>query len=372
MGLLTYDHLREGRRMLFRHMRVRGKRFFRFKGTAKQIGEAILEQLWNGQYYQTSLGNYPLFYSRDFGMVVQALLDLGHRERVKKTLDYALDCYKTYGGIKTYITTFGKPVNFPNVYSPDSVAHMFRSLAILNDKELIAKYKEFLQFELNKFYKTATFQITGEIKRFIHFGAMRDYSKRDGSCYDTVMAGIISREANNLGLENPLRRFDYVQMITDQFWNGTYFNDDRTNTTLTADANIYPFWYGLNTNIKQLKSVITAIQHADMDKPFPIKYVAQKKQKGKTIFLEAFVRNWESYSIWPMSGLPYIDILGDIDMVQARMHLRQYKRLIETYGTFLEVYTAKGKPYKSPVYTADEGMIWVALYLKLAKEYKVY
>ena len=369
MGLIVYDHLREGRRMFFRHLRVRGKNFFQFKGNANQIGTQILEHLWNGQYYNTSIGNYPLFYSRDFGMVIQSLLDLGHKERVRKTLDYAMDCYKTYGGIKTYITTFGKPIDFPNVYSPDSVVHMFRSLAILDDKELIAKYKDFLQFELDKFYKIATFQITGEIRRFIHFGGMRDHSKRDGSCYDTVMAAIISREADHLGLNNPLKRFNYAEIIEEQFWNGSFFNDDRSSTTLTADANIYPFWYGIFDSKEKIKSAVAAMQEADLDKPFPIKYVTDKKQKGKTISVEILVNNWEAHSIWPMSGLPYIDIVGDVNPEQAKMHLLQYKRLIETHGTFLEVYDNKGKPYKSPVFSTDEGMIWVALYLTLAKEY---
>jgi hypothetical protein len=371
MSAKVTDYTREGKNMFFRHLRVRGKHFTTFSGDAKRIGEQILEQLWNGRYYQTSLGHYPGFYARDFGMVITSLLALGHKERVKKTVDYALDCYRMYGGIKTFITPAGKPVNFPNVYSPDSVAHMFRSLAILNDKELIEKYRSFLQFELDNFYKTVTFQITGEIKRFIHFGAMRDHSKRDGSCYDTVMAGVIAREASNLKLDNPLARFDYPNMVLDQFWNGVYFNDDRSNTTLTADANIYPFWYGLVDDKEKLTSALQAMQNQNLDTPFPIKYVSTSKQKGKTIFLERFVRNWEAHSIWPMSGLPYIDLLADIDKEKARSHLQQYKKLIEQHGTFLEVYTEKGKPYKSSVYSTDEGMIWVALYLDLANEFGV-
>ncbi|MCF7798545.1 hypothetical protein K9M74_01440 [Candidatus Woesearchaeota archaeon] len=369
MGILIYDHLREGRRMFFRHLRVRGKRFYSFTGNANQIGKQILDTLWNGQYFRTSLGNYPVFYARDFGMAIQSLLELGYKEKVRKTLDYAMNCYMSHGGITTYIATSGKPVNFPNVYSPDSVAHMFRSLAILNDKELIATYKDFLQYELDKFYKTATFQITGEIKRFMHFGGMRDHHKRDGSCYDTVMAAIISREAEHLGLQNPFKRFNYSEIIIDQFWNGIYFNDDRSTKTLTADANIYPFWYGIIEDKTKLTSVIHAMQKLNLDKPFPIKYIAEGHPKGKTIFVEFLVRNWESQSIWPMSGLPYIDILGDIDADKAHMHLEQYKRLIEDYGTFLEVYGGNGKPFKSAVYSSDEGMIWVAQYLLLAKEH---
>lgn len=371
MATITKDHLNEGYRMLKRHLAVRGKYFRRFNGSANDITKSIVNQLYTGTYYRTSLGHYPHFYSRDFGMMVPSLLSFGKKTEVASTLNYALDLYERQGAIKTFISTKGKAVNFPNVYSPDSVAHMFRAVGLLNDKSIIDRYKNFLQLELNKFYDNAIFKITGEIKRHVHFSGMRDHSKRDGSAYDTVMAGVISREANFLGLDNPLDRFDYEEILLNDYWTGAYFRDDRSSKLLSADANIYPFWYGVVDDMSFQRTAIESMQAVGLDKPFPIKYVADKKQKGKTIFAEKLVNNWEANSIWPMSGLPFIDLVGDVDLKKAKFYLNQYKDLIETHKTFLEVYNSKGLPYQSPVYSCDEGMIWSALYSSLANRFKM-
>ena len=108
MGVITRDHIREGKHMLKRHMKVRGKHFSANGNEAREICENILSALWNGEYFHTSLGNYPGFYSRDFGMMIQPLLNLGYREEVKKTIMYALDKYEKQGGITTFINKHGK------------------------------------------------------------------------------------------------------------------------------------------------------------------------------------------------------------------------------------------------------------------------
>ncbi len=356
--------------MFSRHMKVRGKNFQRFKGNDVQICQQILDKLFNGTYFKTSLGHYPGFYARDFGMMIIPLLELGYRKEVISTLDYALGIYEKQGGIKTLINVNDKAINFPNVYSIDSVAYMFRAIGIVDDKKLTEKYKSFLQSELDTFYNKAIHKISGEVKRHVHFGGMRDHSKRDSSCYDTVMAAVISREANFLELNNPLDHHDFETHLIKNYWLDRYFRDDRSSHILSADANIFPFWLGIIDNEKMLLESIISIKEANLEKPFPIKYVSHKKQKGKTILAEKLVSNWEADAIWPMSGLPYIDILGDIDELAAKKHLDQFKRLIEEHGTFLEVYDRYGKPFVSPVYSADEGMIWVALYLYLKKRFK--
>ena len=364
----TKEHLVEAKRMLLRHFKVKGKHFRRLKGNDEEISEKIIEQLWTGKYYKTSLGHYPGFYARDFGMCIDSLLKLGKKKRVLQTLNYALSHYEKYGAIKTFINVKGKPVDFPNIYSPDSLAYMLRSVRVVKNKELRERFKPFLQREVYRFYNEAIQKITGEIKRKIHFGGMRDHSKRDSSCYDNVMAGVVSREADLLGLDNPLKRFNYEKILIEKFWTGEYFRDDQSSKTLSADANIYPFWLDIIKNKQKLVKTIISIKKENLDKPFPIKYVSKNKKKGKTIFAERLVEDWESDAIWPMSGLPYTDIVSRVDKKIARKHIDQYRRLIEHYGTFLEVYDRKGKPYHSKVYSCDEGMIWVANYLVMKRK----
>lgn len=356
----------EGLRMYRRHLRVRGKNHTRYAGSAKDICEAILEDLWNGTFYQTSKGNYPQFYARDFGMALDALIARGHKESARKTLAYALERYKKAGRVTTHLTPKGKAVSFPNAYSPDSFAYLLRSVRVLGDKKLLRTYKEFLQREANRFAKQAL-DSEGKVKRGKHLVGMRDHAIRDASCYDTVMAAVVQRECKELGLHFAHEKTDYKQVLLDDYWTGAYFKDDMSKDTLTADANIYPFWHGIITDKKLLQKAVKSMQQAGLDKPFPIKYVATKKEKGKTIIWELFSKDWEADNAWPMSAMPYIDILSKIDRRKAAFHHDQYKRLIEEYGTFIEVYDRNGKPYHSAFYSADEAMIWAAMWLHSGK-----
>ena len=92
----NWDHLVEAKRMFYRHLKVKGKNFHKFSGNDVQIGNQILDNLWNGKYYKTSLGHYPGFYARDFGMMIDSLLTLGKRKEVIATLDYALNIYQNH------------------------------------------------------------------------------------------------------------------------------------------------------------------------------------------------------------------------------------------------------------------------------------
>lgn len=367
MGIITIDHIFEAANMFARHIKVRGKHFTPQGTSANKICTSILKQLYTGYFYQTSLGNYPHFYSRDFGMVAASLISLGKQKEVVSTLDYALTQYEEYGSIKTFITIFGKPVDFPNVYSPDSFAYILYALSLSKDKKLIKKFSSFLQKELDKFYSLVVDKKNGLPIRKKHFGGMRDYSKRDASCYDAVMCAVVQREAQTLGLKLPFKKYNYKKLLVDNYWTGSYFKDDLSTDSLTADANIYPFWLDVITDKKLLEKTVKSMRKAKLDKPFPVRYVSSNKQKGKTIFTEFLVKDWESTAIWPMSALPYIDIVSRVDKLKAAYYLSQYTEQIEKYKTFIEVYTKKGVPYKSLFFSADEGMIWCANYLHLDK-----
>lgn len=359
---MNLDILLEGIHMFRRHLRVRGKHFRRLDGDATQICQQTLDELYTGYFYRTSFGNYPHFYARDFGMVVKALLFLRKRKEVVSTLRYALEQYKEFGAIKTFITILGKPLNFPSVYSLDSTAYMLYALALVDDKDLVDEFKDFLQEEVNKFYEVVVDKDTGLPKRRKHFGSMRDHSKRDASCYDAVMCAVVQREAKRLGLSYE-GNYDYRVLIVKNYWTGKFFRDDLVSDHLSADACIYPFWLGIIDDKKMLRTTIQSIQDQKLDIPFPIKYV--QKDSGHKIFEEIFVPGWQDNSVWPMSGLPFIEVVSMVDKERAKKYLKQYKEKIEEHATFIEVYAPDGKPYKSWFFSADEGMLWCANYLFL-------
>jgi len=343
-------------------MRVTARGLKKYPGNAEAICKSIVKNCFNGRYFQVSNHNYQNFYCRDFGWCCKALLELGYRKEVEKTLDYALSVFERHGAISVAITKKGKPFNFPNVYSIDSVSYFFYALRLLNNKKIIKKYLPFLKSEVKKFC-SAIDRKTGLVKP-LHFSAMRDHAIRKSSCYDNVMVMLMQQSLKTLQIKSALQNYDFKKIIKEQFWNGSYFYDDLTKTKeVSADANILPFYFGLFAK-PMLKKVVATLQKNNLDKPFPLKY-SNTKKGGRFIFYELFVKNWERDSIWSQLGMIYINILQSVDRKKASLQLEQYKKIIEEHKTFLELFSANGQPYKSPFYYSDEGMIWACMYLAL-------
>ena len=96
LGMDRLIHITEGIR-LYKASQLRKQMGIRvYKGDAEKICKKIIEDCWNDehQYFMTSAGHFCQFYMRDFGLVCKALITLGHKKRVKKTLEYALSHYK--------------------------------------------------------------------------------------------------------------------------------------------------------------------------------------------------------------------------------------------------------------------------------------
>jgi hypothetical protein len=316
------------------------------------------------RFFMVSNSNFPEFYSRDFGWCTSSLIKLGYKEKVKQTLNYALEIFSKKGGICVAISPNNVAFNFPDVYSIDSTAYLFHSLSLLNDKVLIKKYKNFLNTELKRFFETAIDRETGLVAKG-RFSSMKDHAVRESSCYDNVMVAVLDNVVKNIGiLKNPLKEYNFQKILRDNFWTGSYFLDDLSaRMNLTGDSNVYPFWFRIFESRKMLKSAVSSIQDSRLDRPFPLKYSNGKK--GRFISQEIFVKNWQRNCIWPCMGFAYIDILGTVDKEMARMHLRQYVDIFNKYKNIFEVYSQNGKPYKSFFYHADDRMLWTCMLLKL-------
>ena len=233
----------EGLRMLF--VNARAKLFGLKKPSGNDIERCrqIVEDCYDKKLrcfrVTQRFGNYPVFYARDFGWCTQALINLGHKPRVLSSLDYALKKYSKHKGIKVAINLRGLPFDFPDVYSPDSVAYLFRSLRIAEARSLIVEYKDFLNSEIKRFEGIAIGS-NGLIQRK-HFSGMRDYSVSKGSCYDMIMACMLSDEIDKINkmiradkivkygknmkakaniLDNTLAKYPLKKNLIKYFWTG--------------------------------------------------------------------------------------------------------------------------------------------------------
>ena len=347
---------------MYKHLRqVKKYGYTQYPGSAEQICKAVVDNCWNGRFFQTSAGHYNEFYSRDLGWCTDALVQLGYTKQLKKTLVYALEKFKK-SGITVAITPQGKPFNFPNYYSIDSVAYFFRSVNKINPS-LFEHHHDFFQQQLNKLF-TVINPDTGLVRDDAYFSSMRDHTLRKSSCYDNTMIAMLAEELKTIQIDH---QFDYnfKKIVKETFWTGNYFvNDSEKTNVVTGDSNIYPFWFNLFPQ-SMLKKAMKAIEQAKLDRPFPLKYVHKPIKEQKMIFVEMFVKDWEQDTIWPQMGLVYIDLMRRINKPKAKEQLREYTKRIEQHKNFLELYDKRGNPYKTRWYYCDESMLWASMYLAL-------
>lgn len=338
----------------------RFKPYPKYKGNATEICEQIVQKCWNGKFFQTGACSYPLFWTRDFAFCTNALMSLGYKKEVHKTLNFALNHFQKQNKVGCYINRYGKVMNFP-IYAVDTLPLLLYSIDTANFN--IKPYKDFLNQEIQGFYKKVFNAKKGIIKEYTHFSSMKDHFIKNSSCYDNCMIALLCKEVTKLKLENPFKKYNFKKIITKHFWNGYYFNEDLTNAEVTGDANIFPFWTSVITGKKMFKSCLGYIQTEKLDKPFPLKYT--KENHNGQIAASIFVPTWEGDKIWPFLGLYFIEILIRFNKPLAQQYLNLYKEQIEKNQNFYELFTKKGEVYKSLFYKADHSMLWASKYLYL-------
>ena len=339
-----------------RSVRVRFRGIRKYSGNARQILKQCVNSCWNGNYFQASAGHFSCFYVRDFGISVQALLNLGYRNKVIKTLEFALNSYSRNNKVTTTIYN-GSVVDFP-YYTPESAAYLLHSIRLADAKELLLKHKFFLENEIKKAFFESFDSDSGLIKKNAYFSSMKDNSLRKSSLYNNVMLAMLSNDIDYFKLYNPFKGYDFKKTIKDNFWNGSYFLDDLSGLDYVAgDANVFPYWTGLFDSKKMIRLSLDAIQKEGLDKPFPLKYT--KEKVGKYLLLHSIlVPNYEGNAIWTNLGQCFIDVVKKIDKEKAEEYIGQYIKNVEKYKNYLEVFNPDGTPYKTPVYYADEAMLW--------------
>jgi hypothetical protein len=343
--------------MLARSIHVRKHGFHAYPGDAKAICKAIVNACWNGEFFQTSAGHFAEFWTRDFGWCVDSLLELGHRQKVLKTLEYALDCFSKAGKITTAINPNHQPFDFPR-FAPDSLPFLMRALNAANAKSLIEKHRGFLQAQADDYSRRAIDPKT-KLVRGAKFSSMKDGSYRKSSAYDTAMVGMLAGGLKKAKFRHNLP--DARKALLKHYWTGSYFLDDLSGKKHVAgDAQLFPFWTGVISDKAMMRKAFGSVHKAGLDKPFPLKYTSGR-MPADVLAQRIFAPNYEGNTIWAHMGLLYIAKLKEIDRGYARVCVSWYRDLVERYGTFLEVYEPDGRsPYRSNFYAADEGMLWAA------------
>ncbi|MBN2134248.1 MAG: hypothetical protein JW737_00810 [Acidobacteria bacterium] len=366
---MILSYFNEAKRIFKRRLKVLFTGIKDYDGDDEIICHSILADCYNTEknYFMVSSGHFSEFYARDFGWCAKSLVRLGYKEQVINTLDYALGVYKQFGSIESTIDPGGKPFTYPEKYSPDALAFIIRSIHRSRPNNLLDKYKNLLNWEIEKYYETVVDKDTGLVRRDADFGSMKDYSVRISSCYDNVMTGILADMLKRIRvLYNPFKKHNYTNLIIDNFWTGDYFLDDLSgDKTICGDSNVMPFWGRVVLDKKMIRKMIETVRSEGLDRPFPLKFTAKRLRSKKMIREEFFAGDYQRDAIWPHIGMMYIDVVRQVDDYLARFYMNQYQEIIMRYRNFLEVYTSSGKPFQNLWFYTDESMLWAANYLYL-------
>ena len=345
-----------------------GNRYFgevkRFDGNARQICLQILDELWAGDFYRTSLGHFDFYWMRDFGTVAHSLTKLGHRDKVHHTLRWAMRHYRRAGIVKLCIDKKGNVFNAPG-RSIDALPWLLHSIVVseypLNDTE-----RAFLSRQLKKYVKIYLEKETGHIKK-MEFAEMRDAVVYDRSAYAVTLVARMARCVERLQLDHfPYRVEHYREHLLENYWNGRYFNADAGNDTFSAECALFPFYMGIVDDKHMAGKTFDYINEQRLNYPYPLRYTNHPHKFKYHFWMSGiFMGNYQGSTIWSWHGEYYLHLLKRYGRGEYKEQYASFSRMIERHGNFPEMLNTDGTWFNSLVYKGDPGMVWVALFLEL-------
>jgi hypothetical protein len=358
--------------------------FTEHEGNIDDICKKIISLCDNGTYFMVSAGHFQQFYTRDFGMCVKSLIKLGFEKRVHTSIEYALVKFMHAKKITTTIDHRGICIDF---FAPaaDSLPFLLHAIHIsnysLNQAEI-----EFIEDQIALYYAYFWNNQQNCVTRHKYISSARDHYIRDASCYDFCMVGWTKNLCQKLNLFNPFKEeVDFEKLLLENYWSGDYFYDDLTiteqqnqqqkqnkqnqtntqsNSIITSDAQIFPFYTGICQDKTKYNQAFNTIYKQELNQPFPVQY-AKVREKYKERFESFLAPNYEGNTIWIHVGLCYLEVLENYDIAQLKIELQKYTTLVEIHKNMLEVFYKNGKPYKTLLYKADENLLWISIYYRL-------
>ncbi len=343
----------------------------RFDGNAEEICTQIVAKLWTGDFYKTSLGHFDFFWMRDFGTVAESLVRTGQRERVLHTLKWVLAQYRRSATITTCVDKYGGCFNAP-MHAVDTMPWLLHCLVVSRYK-LNKAERKFIEKQLQK-YCRKYLDTTGHV-RPIKFAEQRDAVIYDRSAYAVTLVGRMAWCVEQLGLNGfPFKIQKYQEELITRYWNGQYFNADRTTDAFSAECALFPFFLGLIEDEALAGATFDYITDNEYDQPFPMIYTKQSSVFKYHWWMTApFTPEYEGNSLWSWHGLFYLHSLRRFSRPEFEHQRERFaKGMIEQHKTFPEMLNRDGSWYYAPIYRGDPGMVWAALYIDLAQLEPVY
>lgn len=331
-----------------------GPAFPKFSGSANDILRATLEQSWNGKFFRAALGHYRHFWIRDFGIALPGLIAAGQRERAVASLEFALTAYHRVGMVTTMVFPNGFATNLPGP-ALDSLGWVMASLKLLDARDLVAKYRPLLEKELRRVRRSIV-DAHGFPQHHVPSVGLRDHIRYQASCYDAAIAWRLAGDSRDLGLAE-LPQFS-AEEFRDRYWTGDFYREDLVDPARwSAEANLVPFWFGLDTDPERFRTATAIVWQDGLDLPVPLAY-APKRHEREIWQVHLFSPNSHGTCRWPILGVIFTELLKQFGDGRAAEVRRRITTAVEQFGYFPELLMPSGELYKAMWYKGDAAMLW--------------
>lgn len=343
----------------------------RFEGDAREVCQQVLDRLWYGDFYRTSLGHYNFFWMRDFGTVAESLTNLNQATHVHHTLRWAMRHYRRGGRVKLCIDKNGNVFNAPGKPSIDALPWLLHSI-VVSHYELNSEELAFLDREVDRYVKKFLTK-DGDIRKGARYAEMRDAVYYERSAYAIALVGRLAYCAETLRLKNfPFKLEVYQKILKKEYWTGDYFRADRTSTNFSADSSLIPFYLRVVEDEALVNKTLDYIDVKELNQPYPMKYGEKPSKRLRYRFGMGPISmpNYTETSLWTWHATYYLHLLARYNRSEYGVQYRKFSELIERHGTYPELTQPDGSWYYAPFYRADPGMVWAALFLELPEPAK--
>ncbi len=340
-------------------------RYERFKGSGREISQQVLDQLWEGDFYRTSLGHFDFFWMRDFGTVAQSLVALGYRDKVHHTLSWALFHYQRAGEVTLCIDKSGNTFNAPAKKSVDALPWLLHSI-VVSDYPLNKMERKFLERQLRGYCRGFLNKKNGGLRN-VRYAELRDAVNYDRSAYSIALIARMAHCVDQLGLGGfPYPESHYRETLLTHYWNGTYFTADHVTNVWSSECGLMPFFLGIINDKEKVNRTLDYIVKAKLNDPCPLLYCQHPDEFHYRFGMGRWIMpNYTGTTIWTWHGTFYLHLLERYKRPEYGEQYHRFSTLIEKTGTYPELINTDLSWYKAIFYSADPGMVWAALFLEL-------
>lgn len=149
--------------------------------------------------------------------------------------------------------------------------------------------------------------------------------------------------------------------LTDELWNGQFFDEHRGSSVLACDANVVPLYFGL---VDRDRAERIADSLADLRTDHGL-LMRERPFSAREVHPFFLLHRDYHYGVWPWNSFTYANGLARYGFDRrAEREVRRVERRLRPYGNFLEVFDRDGTAYAKRGYASAEDFtvaaaLWV-------------